>query len=303
MSAVERDTHNGSVPARVASTDGRSTLSSARCDPSHGAEIQHRTRQMPMTIAISSQKGGVAKTTTCYSLGASLAELGYTALLIDMDPQANLTVSFGLNPENMHHTVGDVLLEHNSVVAVSREGPMPNLDIVPANQGLVVLDRVLYGRHAYETRLKNQLDAMNSNYYDVVIIDCPPHFGTLTLNALTAADLLIIPVQCEYYAARAMRPVLKLVQLMRRKTNPNLTYRVLVTMYDRRNRINRIILEQIRETFRSALFETMIEVDTKLRESPTAGLPINLYAPRTRGARQYRALAQELLDSGPRQPE
>jgi len=249
---------------------------------------------MTTTIVICSQKGGVAKTTTCLSLGASLAEQGQSVLLIDMDPQANLTLSLGLNPETLHHTVGDALLEHDSLVAVSCEGPMLNLDLVPANQGLVVLDKVLYGRQGYECRLRNQLRAMQNSFYDVVLIDCPPSFGTLTLNALTAADLLIIPVQCEYYAARAMRPILKLVQLVRNKTNPGLVYRVLVTMYDRRNKISQVILDQIQLKFRSALFDTIIEVDTKLRESPTAGLPINLYAPGTRGARQYRALAQEL---------
>ena len=137
---------------------------------------------------------------------------------------------------------------------------------------------------------------MDNDYYDTILIDCPPQFGTLTLNALTAADMLIIPVQCEYYAARAMRPVLKLVELMRRKTNPRLAYRVLVTMYDRRNKISQIILSQIQAKFHSALFETIIEIDTKLRESPTVGLPINLYAPRTRGALQYRALAEELTN-------
>ncbi len=254
--------------------------------------------EMPTIIAISSQKGGVAKTTTCYSLGASLAEKGQSVLLIDLDPQANLTLSFGVNPDTLHHSVGDALLEHYSLVAVSREGSMPNLDLVPSNQGLVVLDKALYGRPGYEYRLKSQLDAMDKDYYDTILIDCPPHFGTLTLNALTAADTLIIPVQCEYYAARAMRPILKLIQLMRQKTNPNLTYRVLMTMYDRRNKISRIIRNQIQSTFQSALFHTVIEVDTKLRESPTVGLPINLYAPRTRGARQYRALAEELMNCG-----
>ena len=253
---------------------------------------------MTKVIAISSQKGGVAKTTTCYSLGASLAERGQTVLLIDMDPQANLTLSFGVDPESLHHTIGDALLEHDSLVAVSREGSMPNLDLVPANQGLVILDRVLYGRQAYEYRLKKQLSAMDSSYYDTILIDCPPYFGTLTLNALTAADRLIVPVQCEYYAARAMRPILKLVDLMRKKTNPDLSYRVLVTLYDRRNKISRIILEQIQTTFHSALYDTIIEIDTKLRESPTVGMPINLYAPRTRGARQYRALAEELIYRG-----
>jgi chromosome partitioning protein len=252
---------------------------------------------MATTIAVSSQKGGVAKTTTCYSLGASLAEQGQSVLLIDMDPQANLTISFGVNPDALHHTVGDALLEQDSLIAVSREGPMPNLDLVPANQGLVILDRVLYGRPAYEYRLKNQLNAMDADYYDMILIDCPPYFGTLTLNALTASELLIIPVQCEYYAARAMRPILKLVELMRRKTNPDLSYRVLITLYDRRNKISGIVRNQIQSTFRSALFDTIIEIDTKLRESPTVGLPINLYAPRTRGARQYRALAEELMQS------
>ena len=125
------------------------------------------------------------------------------------------------------------------------------------------------------------------------------HFGTLTLNALTAANLLIVPVQCEYYAARAMRPILKLVELMRRKTNPDLSYRVLVTLYDRRNKICRIIRKQVEETFDTALFDTIIEIDTKLRESPTVGLPINLYAPQTRGAQQYRELAKELMNSAP----
>jgi chromosome partitioning protein len=253
---------------------------------------------MTKVIAISSQKGGVAKTTTCYALGASLAERGKAVLLIDMDPQANLTLSFGVDPESLHHTVGDALLEHDSLVAVSREGSMPGLDLVPANQGLVILDRVLYGRQSYEYRLKTQLEAMNSGYYDTILIDCPPYFGTLTLNALTAADRLIVPVQCEYYAARAMRPILKLVDLMRKKTNPDLSYRLLITLYDRRNKISRIIREQIQSTFHSALYETIIEIDTKLRESPTVGLPINLYAPRTRGARQYRALAEELIYRG-----
>jgi chromosome partitioning protein len=253
---------------------------------------------MTRTISVSSQKGGVAKTTTVYSLGACLAERGQSVLLIDLDPQANLTMSFGIDPETLHHTVGDALLENNSLLAVSREGSVPNLDLVPANQGLVILDRVLYGRAEYETRLKTQLATLEDGFYDTILIDCPPHFGTLTLNALTAADLLIIPVQCEYYAARAMHPVLKLVQLVRQKTNPRLTYRVLITLYDRRNRISWIVRRQIEEKFQSALFETIIEIDTKLRESPTAGQPITQYAPQTRGAQQYRELAQELLKRG-----
>jgi chromosome partitioning protein len=131
--------------------------------------------------------------------------------------------------------------------------------------------------------------------YDVILIDCPPSFGFLTLNALTAADLLIIPTQCEYYAAHALRRTIELAELVRKKTNPHLIYRVLVTMYDQRNRICQAILERMKQGLNRFLFKTIIEVDTKLRESPVFGEPITRYAPQTRGAQQYRALAKELM--------
>ncbi len=250
---------------------------------------------MTTTIAISNQKGGVAKTTTCLSLGASLAEMGQNVLLIDLDPQANLSLALGLRPQELRYTVDEAFLGNASLVSVSRESAMLGLDIVPANQGLVLLDKILYGRPGYEFRLKNGLDAMGNGFYNVVLIDCPPSFGTLTLNALTAADLLIVPVQSEYFAAHALRQIVALVKLTRERTNPKLDYRVLVTMYDRRNKICQIILEQMQQGLNGILFDTIIEVDTKLRESPAFGQPITLYAPETRGARQYRALAQELM--------
>ncbi len=257
---------------------------------------------MATTIAISNQKGGVAKTTTCLSLGACLAEIGQSVLLIDLDPQANLTLSLGLRPEELRRTVGEALLGNTSLVSVSRESPVFDLDIVPANQELVVLDKILYGRKGYEFHLKNGLDAMGEGFYDVVLIDCPPSFGTLTLNALTAADLLIIPIQCEYYAAHSLRQIVELVKLVREKTNPRLIYRVLVTMYDRRNKICQVILEQMQRGLSRVLFKTIIEVDTKLRESPAFGQPITLYAPKTRGAQQYRALAEELMNHERQRP-
>ncbi len=250
---------------------------------------------MTRTIAVTNQKGGVAKTTTCLSLGACLAEMKKNVLLIDLDPQAHLTVSLGLKPENLRHAVDDALLGNSSLVSVSHESLVCGLDIVPANRMLIVLDKILYGRPGYQFRLKEGLDAMGDGFYDFILIDCPPSLGTLTLNGLAAADLLIIPVQCDYYAAYSLRHFMKLVQRIREKTNPWLTYRVLVTMYDRRNKICRVILEQMQQRLNSVLFETIIEVDTRLRESPAFGQPITLYAPKTRGARQYRALAQELM--------
>ena len=251
---------------------------------------------MTATIAISNQKGGVAKTTTCLSLGACLAERGNSVLLIDLDPQANLTLSMGLKPRNLRRTIGDALLGNSSLVSITRESETFGLDIAPANQELAILDRVLYGRQGYEFHLKSSLDTMGDGFYNIILIDCPPSFGTLTLNALTAADLLIVPVQCEYYAGHALRQIIELRKLVQAKANPQLTYRVLITMYDRRNRVSQIVLEQIQRGLGEVLFKTIIEVDTKLRESPAFAQPITRYAPGTRGAQQYRALARELVN-------
>ena len=254
---------------------------------------------MTLTIAISSQKGGVAKTTTSLSLGACLAEQGRSVLLIDLDPQANLTQSLGIDPDRLRRMIGDVLLDQATLLSISRESSVFNLDVAPANHGLLVLDKVLYGRQGYEHRLKANLQSLNGAYYDVVIFDCPPAFGTLTINALTAADQLIIPVPCEYYSARSLRSYLDLVRLINRNSNPGLTYRVLVTMFDRRNRISHIILEQLRKAHGAALFKTLIPIDVRLRESPILGKPITQYAPNARGAQEYRALAAEIMADEP----
>jgi len=253
---------------------------------------------MTTTIAVSNQKGGVAKTTSCLSLGASLSEMGHFVLLVDLDPQAHLTLSMGLRPKELRRTVGDALLRNNSMVSVSRESSILGLDIAPANQGLVVLEKVLYGQPGFQFRLKNGLDSMGDGYYDFILIDCPSSFGTLTLNALAAADILIVPIQCEYFAAHTLLNYMKLVHHTQEKTNPKLKLRVLVTMYDRRNKICRVTLDRMQRKLNSVIFETIIEVDTKLRESPAFGQPVTLYAPKTRGAEQYRALAKELLNHG-----
>jgi chromosome partitioning protein len=251
---------------------------------------------MTRYVAIGNQKGGVAKTTTCLSLGACLAEMGKMVLLIDLDPQANLTLSLGIKPEALRRTVSDALLGNATLVGVSRETEVMGLDIVPASTGLAVLDKVLYRSRGYEHFLKQAASSLDGGLYDYVLMDCPPSFGPLTLNALTVAELMVIPTQAEYYAARSLQHVFELVKLVRQRTNPRLRYRILITMYDRRNGICVRILGQMRSTFSDTLFKNIIEVDTKLRESPVVGKPITLYKPNTRGARQYRALAQELVE-------
>ncbi len=257
-------------------------------------------RSTALKIAIGSQKGGVAKTTTTMSLGACLAqslagEVRRDVLLIDLDPQANLTMAAGIDPRTVRRMIGDALLEQSSLLAVSRESSMINLDIVPASQGLLVLDKALFGRPGFEYRLKHQLTENILKQYAYVLFDCAPAFGTLTMNALTAADLLVIPVTCEYFAARSLTQFLELVSLVKRNTNPKLRYRIVLTMFDKRNRVSNVIRDQIRTKFGSLVFNTIISIDTKLRESPAMGLPITLYAPQSRAAEEYQALATELM--------
>lgn len=246
-------------------------------------------------VAVANTKGGVAKTTTCLSLGGSLAEQGNLVLLVDLDPQAHLTSSLGIKPGELRRTVSDVLLNQDSLASISLETQVFGLDLAPANDELVIIDKMLYKHPGYEYRLKTDMENTRRGLYDYVIIDCPPTFGTVTINALTASDLLIIPLQCEHYAVQSLIRMLEMVRLTRRKTNAGLRYRLLVTMYDMRNRVHPMILEYLRDRFPDALLETFIQVDTKLRESPAHAKPITDYAPRTRAARQYRELAQELM--------
>jgi chromosome partitioning protein len=248
-------------------------------------------------IAINNHKGGVAKTTTCLSLGACLAEQGRTVLLVDLDPQAHLTMSLGVAPEELRRTVADALLANSSLVGVSRESAIPGLDLVPANRGLATVDKLLYPQKGYEFNLKQRLAGLNGHGYDFVLLDCAPSFGVLTLNALAAAHLLLIPVQAEYYAAHSLRPTIELANLARAKTNPGLRTRLVVTMYDQRNRISRAILAQLQQELSRLLFNTVIGIDVRLKECPAFGRPITRYAPAARSAQQYRALARELVNS------
>jgi chromosome partitioning protein len=248
---------------------------------------------MAYIVAVANQKGGVAKTTTVVSLAGALVKMEREVLAVDLDAQANLTLALGTNPRQVHGAIGDVLMNSATIHSVSRQTSIEGLDLVPAREDMALAERFLPVRPNYECLLRGALNGRLA--YDYVILDCPPSMGAVTLNALNAADLLIIPTQPEYYSAHALRSMMATIRKVRSRHNPKLTYKILITMKDRRNRIHCELSEQIRETFGEGLFETPIEVDTKLRESSVVGLPITHYRTTTRSTRQYLALAEELV--------
>lgn len=287
---------------------------------------QARKHTGPLVIAVANQKGGVAKTTTVVSLGGALARHDQEVLLVDLDAQANLTLALGKDPSRVRGAVTEVLFNSASLLSVSRETSIPGLDLVPSNAGMDLAERFLPVRKDYEVILRRALRSElrpaggNSSspaapsspsaglagapptsprpptiHYDFVLLDCPPFLGAVTLNALVAADLLIIPTQPEFFSAHALRTMTTAIRQVRNHHNPDLVYRILITLSDRRNRIHREVGEQIRSTFGEGVFQTVIEVDTKLRESAVEGLPITHHKSQSRSALQYDALAQELL--------
>lgn len=250
---------------------------------------------MRQIITFTNEKGGVAKTTSALSVGGALVELGNEVLLIDLDPQANLTLGLGVQPGKIRRSVSDVLLNSANLSSVSRESAIPGLDFVPSNADMVLAERFLSIRTDYECILQNSINTLQR--YDYVLIDCPPSLGAVTMNSLVASNLIIIPTQPEYFSVHGLRGVLAAVRKIRSGQNPNLNYRVLITMMDRRNRIHRTLHEQLRTTFGEGVFQTVIETDTKLRESTVVGLPITHYFPHSRSALQYRALVQEIMQN------
>ena len=250
---------------------------------------------MTYKIAVANEKGGVAKTTTTLSLGGSLVEKGHDVLLIDLDPQGNLTLACGIKPSQVRRSMADVFLNGTSLLSVSRESSLPGMDIIPANPEVGKAERFLPGKENYLRVLRNALSG--KLYYDYVLIDCPPSISAVTLNGISAADLLIIPTQAEYFSSHALRNMLTTVRQIRENTNPQLTFRILLTMLDLRNRIHRIIQDQLKNSFKQGMFETVIQIDTKLRESSVVGLPITHFAKNTRSAGQYRALALEITQN------
>ncbi len=249
---------------------------------------------MTCIISIANEKGGVAKTTTALSLGGALVELGYQILLIDLDPQANLSLALELEPNPLAKSFINLIMEDMPLETTIKPTSIEKLDLLPANKELGLSERVLPSRSGYETLLSNIIQKTHKSY-DFVLIDCGPFLGALTMNALMASNLLILPTQAEYFSVFALRNMMGLIRQVRAKGNPKLRYRLLITLFDKRNGIHRMLSEHLHNTFTGGVLDSIIEVDTKLRESPIAGLPINYHSEKSRAATQYRSLAQEIL--------
>jgi chromosome partitioning protein len=253
---------------------------------------------MTCIIAISNQKGGVAKTTTCFSLGACLAERGQRVLMVDLDSQANLTIANGLDPDELEWSIvdlfqGEVNLGCRQTETLFYPTAMPGLELLPADLRLASLERFLYEQEDYETYLQDLLVPWKERY-QYILFDCPPALGAMTIVALTAADMVIIPTQCEYYAAQGLMHLLDIAHAVQQRTNPSLHCFLLVTFYDPRNRMNRRVFNQLQVHFKDHLLKTVINLDARLREAPAVGEPINIYSPKTRASQQYRQLAEEI---------
>ena len=252
---------------------------------------------MGKIIAVAQHKGGTGKTTTSINIGASLCALGKTVLLIDLDPQASLTLSLGIDPLEVEKSIHHILIDANvGIKDAMQKGPIPNLFVVPSHIDLAMVDLELAGKIGREKTLHRKL-ALVKEDFDFIFIDCPPTLGILTVNALTAADSVLMPIQCEPLTLYGAKHLLQIIGLVREETNANLKIEgVLRTMYDSRAKVSKEVCESIEQTFGDIVFETIIRKRIKFAEGPIHETPINKYAPRSPGAEEYRNLAKEILD-------
>lgn len=253
---------------------------------------------MARIIAVTNQKGGVGKTTTAVNLATFIAMDGYKVLLVDCDPQGNATSGLGINRKRLKFCLYDLLvdeLESNQVMTMTR---VDNLDLIPATIQLAGAEIELVSRPHREQALATGL-APVSDYYDYIIIDCPPSLGLLTINALTACDSVLIPLQCEYYALEGLSQLMDTIQLVRKRLNPKLKVEGIVfTMFDGRTNLSIQVVDEVKSHFRKEVYQTIIPRNVRLSEAPSHGKPIALYDSRSKGAEVYRDFAREVLQRG-----
>lgn len=255
-------------------------------------------KRMARIIAVANQKGGVGKTTTTVNLGACLAYSGKKVLLVDIDAQGNATSGLGVRKVDVEKDIYDILVNETPIEEVVLPSSRENLWVVPATIQLAGAEIELTNQMARETRLKQAL-AKITNDYDFVLIDCPPSLGHLTINAFTASDTILIPVQCEYYALEGLSQLLNTVRLVQKHFNPDLKIEgVLLTMLDARTNLGYEVVDEVKKYFREKVYKTIIPRNIRLSEAPSHGLSIIDYDPRSRGAEVYLELAKEVLANG-----
>ena len=251
---------------------------------------------MAKIICIANQKGGVGKTTTAVNLSACVAQLGKRVLLADIDPQGNATSGLGVNKNKLDLSVYDVLINDVDAAEAIRDTMIDGLKLLPSQVDLAGAEVELVNLLAREQRLKNAVAPVRDQF-DYIFVDCPPSLGLLTLNALTMADTLLVPIQCEYYALEGLSQLMNTVKLIRRSLNPHLEVEgVVLTMYDGRTNLSQQVVGEVKRFFKNKVYDTIIPRSVRLGEAPSFGLPISLYAPKSTGAAAYRTLAAELVE-------
>ena len=251
---------------------------------------------MVKVIAVANQKGGVGKTTTAVNLSSCLAYKGKKVLLLDIDPQGNSTSGLGIDKKNVKGSIYDVLINEENIENILVDTPIEKLKLCPSNIDLAGAEVELVSSISRESRLKNSLNEIKENY-DFVIIDCPPSLGLLTLNSLTAADTILVPIQCEYYALEGLSQLMETVKLVQRHLNKKLDVEgVVLTMFDARTNLSIQVVDEVKKYFKNKVYRTIIPRNVRLSEAPSYGLPIILYDAKSKGAECYLDLAEEVIE-------
>lgn len=251
---------------------------------------------MGRIIAIANQKGGVGKTTTAINLASCLAEKGKKVLAVDMDPQGNMSSGLGIDKDSVEKTVYELIIGEADIDEVIHRDVLENMDILPTSINLSAAEIELIGIEDKEFIVRNQVHKVRENY-DFVIIDCPPALSMLTINAMTTADTVIVPIQCEYYALEGLSQLIHTIGLVKERLNADLEIEgVVFTMYDARTNLSLQVVENVKDNLQQDIYKTIIPRNVRLAEAPSYGMPINLYDSKSAGAESYRLLADEVIN-------